>query len=47
MWNAWERRVKCIKFLVGNSQGKRPLGKPRCRWLDGLSIDLRENGWGV
>jgi hypothetical protein len=26
--------------------GKRPLGKPRCRWEDNIRMDLREIGWG-
>jgi hypothetical protein len=24
---------------------KRPLGKPRCRWVDNIKMDLREIGW--
>jgi hypothetical protein len=32
------------KLLVGNSEGKRPLGKPRRRWEDGIGMDLREIG---
>jgi hypothetical protein len=31
--------------LVGKLQGKRPLGRPRCRWVDDIKIDLREIGW--
>jgi hypothetical protein len=27
--------------------GKRPLGKRRLRWEDGIRMDLREIGWGV
>jgi hypothetical protein len=27
--------------------GKRPLGRPRCRWMDNIKIDLREIGWDV
>jgi hypothetical protein len=26
--------------------GKRPLGRPRLRWVDNFRIDLREVGWG-
>jgi hypothetical protein len=26
--------------------GKRPLGRPRRRWEDGIRMDLREIGWG-
>jgi hypothetical protein len=30
---------------VGNSEGKRPLGRPRRRWVDNIKMDLREIGW--
>jgi hypothetical protein len=39
-----ERKV--YKVLVGKPEGKRPLGRPRCRWEDGIRIDLREIGLG-
>jgi hypothetical protein len=39
-----ERKV--YKVLVGNPEGKRPLGRPRCRWEDGIRMDLREIGLG-
>jgi hypothetical protein len=31
---------------VGNPEGKRPLGRPRRRWEDGIRMDLREIGLG-
>jgi hypothetical protein len=34
------------RILVGKLEGKRPLGKPRCRWLNDIKMDLREIGWG-
>jgi hypothetical protein len=34
------------RVLIGKPEGKRPLGRPRHRWEDGLSMDLREIGWG-
>jgi hypothetical protein len=37
---------KLYKVLVGKPQGKRSLGRPRCRWEDGLRMDLREIGLG-
>jgi hypothetical protein len=40
-----ERRV--YKVLVGKPEGKRPLGRPRRGWEDGIRMDLREIGWGV
>jgi hypothetical protein len=27
-------------------EGKRPLGRPRHRWVDNIKMDLRETGWG-
>jgi hypothetical protein len=30
---------------VGKPEGKRPLGRPSCRWVD-IRIDLGEVGWG-
>jgi hypothetical protein len=32
--------------LMGKPEGKRPLGRPRHRWEDGIRMDLRELGWG-
>jgi hypothetical protein len=34
------------RVLVGKPEGKRPLGRPRCRWKNGVKRDLRETGWG-
>jgi hypothetical protein len=31
-------------ILVGTPEGKRPLGRPRRRWLDNIKMDLREIG---
>jgi hypothetical protein len=33
------------RILVGNPEGKRPLGRPRCRWVDNIKMNLREIGW--
>jgi hypothetical protein len=38
-----ERRNVC-SVLVGNPEGKRPLGRPRRRWEDGIRMVLMENG---
>jgi hypothetical protein len=35
------------RVLVGKPKGKRPLGRPRRRWEDGIKMDLEEIGWGV
>jgi hypothetical protein len=34
------------KLLVGKSEGRRPLGRPRHRWLDNIEMDLVEIGCG-
>jgi hypothetical protein len=48
----WARHVARIgakrnayRILVGKPEGKRPLGRPRRRWVDNMKIDLREIGW--
>ena len=33
-------------FSVGKPEGRRPLGRPRCRWKDNIKIVLREVAWG-
>jgi hypothetical protein len=33
-------------ILVGNPEGKRPLKRQRCRWVNNIKLDLREIGWG-
>jgi hypothetical protein len=30
---------------VGKPEEKRPLGRPRRRWVDNIEMDLREIGW--
>jgi hypothetical protein len=35
---------KMYKVLVEKTEGKRPLGRPRRRWEDGIRMDLREIG---
>jgi hypothetical protein len=34
------------RLVVGNPEGKRPLGRPRHRWVDNIRMDLGEAGWG-
>jgi hypothetical protein len=34
------------RLLVGKPEGRRPLGRPRHRWLDNIKMDLVEVGWG-
>jgi hypothetical protein len=40
-----ERR-NAYKFLVGNSEGKRPLVRPRRRWENNIRMSLRQIVWG-
>jgi hypothetical protein len=37
---------KVYKVLVGKPEGKRPFGRPRRIWEDGIRMDLREIYWG-
>jgi hypothetical protein len=39
-----ERRG-AYRALVRKPEGRRPLGRPRCRWEDNNKMDLREVGW--
>jgi hypothetical protein len=48
----WAGHVTCMgeerkvyRVLVGKPKGKRPVGRPRHRWEDGIRMDLREIGW--
>jgi hypothetical protein len=34
------------RILMGKPEGKRPLGRPRHRWVDNVKMDLAEIGWG-
>jgi hypothetical protein len=34
------------RLLVGKPEGKRPLGRPGCRWVGNIRMDLGEVGWG-
>jgi hypothetical protein len=35
-------KMNAHRILVGKPEGKRPLGRPRHRWMDNIKIDLRE-----
>ena len=39
-----ERRV--YRVLVGKPEGRRPLGRPRRRWVDNIRMNLQEVGCG-
>jgi hypothetical protein len=38
--------TEVYKVLVGMPEGKRPLGRPRRRWEDGIRMDLRGDWLG-
>jgi hypothetical protein len=38
---------KVYKGLVGKPEGKRPLGRPRRKWEDGIRMDVRKIACGV
>jgi hypothetical protein len=40
-------KMNTYKILVGNPEAKRPLGRPRRRWVDNIKIDLRAIEWDV
>jgi hypothetical protein len=45
--STYGRDEKCVHILVGNPEGKRPLGKPRRRWEDNIRMDLGEIVWEI
>jgi hypothetical protein len=40
------KKRNAYSLLVGKPEGKRPLGRPRRRWVDNIRMDLGEVGWG-
>jgi hypothetical protein len=36
----WEKR-NAYRILMGKPEGKRPLGRPRHRWVDSIKMDFR------
>jgi hypothetical protein len=39
-------RSGVYRILVGKPEGKRSLGRPRCRWEDNIKMNLKEVGCG-
>jgi hypothetical protein len=37
-------KKNAYRILMGKPVGKRSLGRPRCRWVDNIKMDLREIG---
>jgi hypothetical protein len=42
-----EEKRNMHRLLVGKPEGKRPLGRPRCRWMDNIKMDLLQTGLNV
>jgi hypothetical protein len=42
---SWYRYFLFTKYNGYNAEGKRPLGRPRRRWVDNIKMGLREIGW--
>jgi hypothetical protein len=40
------KKSNAYRTLVGKPEGKRPLGRPRRKWVNNIKMDLREIGWG-
>jgi hypothetical protein len=40
----WQKRT-AYRILVGKLEGRRPLGRPRRKWVDNIKMDLREIDW--
>jgi hypothetical protein len=46
MWHELGEKRNVYRLLVGKPEGKRPLGRPRRRWIDNVKMDLVAIGWG-
>jgi hypothetical protein len=40
------QKRNAYRILVGKPEGKRPLGRPTCKWMHNIKMDLRDRGWG-
>jgi len=49
IWCNWLRQLSdgrdAYEILMGKSEGKKPLRRPRHTWVDNIRLDLREIGW--
>jgi hypothetical protein len=43
--NGKKKKKKAYMMLVGKPEGKRPLGRPRRRWVYNVKVDSRQIGW--
>jgi len=42
----FNKRRGVYRVLMGKPEGKRPVGRPRRRWVDNIRMDLQEVGCG-
>jgi hypothetical protein len=40
------QKMNAYRLLAGKPEGRRPLGRPKSRWLDNIRMDLVKVGWG-
>jgi len=46
LWAGHGEERGAYRALVGKPEGKKPLGRPRRRWVDNIRMDLQEVGCG-
>jgi hypothetical protein len=40
-----EEKRNAYRIWMGKPEGRRPLGRPRRRWVDNIKTNLRQIGW--
>ena len=45
-FSVYGKGTAMYRVLAWKPEGKRPLGRPRCRWEDNIKMDLQEVGCG-
>jgi hypothetical protein len=43
--NTNRKERNTCRIMMGKPERKKPLGRPRRRWVDNIEIDLRDIGW--
>ena len=47
MWRVKGEKGWLYRVLVGKREGRRPMGRPRRRWVDNIRMDLQESDVGI
>jgi hypothetical protein len=47
LWSTYGEKRDAYRILVGRSEGRRPLGRPRRRWEDNIKTYLQDVRWGM